>query len=58
MKKFPEAARSAVEASLSQAVPAWRQEASTEAGMQVLRGGCRAALEAARKAMAAYQCEW
>jgi hypothetical protein len=36
----------------------WRQAAQTETGKATLAAGCKAALDAAKSSLAAYNCEW
>ena len=36
----------------------WRQAAQTETGKAGLAAGCKAALDAAKSSLTAYNCEW
>ena len=54
----PETNRAAMEKGITQMRAAWRQAAQTEDGKQNLANACKSALDSAKQAMAAYNCEW
>lgn len=54
----PEAGRATMEKNIAQMRAAWKQAAQTDAGKQGLPTACKTALDSAKQAMAAYNCEW
>lgn len=56
--KVPEAARANMKKTFAMITAAWKKQAGTDAGKKALAMGCSKAHEAAKKAMAAYKCEW
>lgn len=54
--KVPEAGRAMVRQGLDQTKAQWKQAASTPEGKAGLATGCKAAMDAAKAAMAAYGC--
>ncbi|MBW2733678.1 MAG: hypothetical protein JRH20_14920 [Deltaproteobacteria bacterium] len=56
--KVPEAARAAMKKGIVTMAAAWKKAAATDAGKKAMATACTNALEAAKKGMAAYKCEW
>ena len=56
--KIPEASRGAMEQGLNTMKEAWKKAAETEAGKAGLANACKMALDAAKKSMGAFGCEW
>ena len=56
--KIPEASRGAMEQGLNTMREAWKKAAETEAGKAGLANACKMAMDAAKKSMGAFGCEW
>ncbi len=56
--KVPEAAREAMEKGLNMARDGWKKMAGDEAQRAALGAACKTAMEAAKQATTAYNCEW
>jgi hypothetical protein len=56
--KVPEAARAQMKGAFDQMKDAWRKAAATPEGKTGLATGCKMALDGAKKAMAAYKCDF
>ena len=56
--KVPEAARAQMKTAFDQMKDAWKKAAATPEGKTGLATGCKMALETAKKAMAAYKCDF
>jgi hypothetical protein len=56
--KVPEAGRTAMKSGMDQTREAWKKAAATAEGKAALAAGCKTAMEAAKKATAAFNCEW
>lgn len=56
--KIPEANRAAMEQGLNTMKDAWKKAAETEAGKAGLANACKMAMDAAKKSMGAFGCEW
>jgi hypothetical protein len=56
--KVPEAARAQMKSAFDQMKDAWRKAAATPEGKTGLATGCKMAMDAAKKAMAAYKCDF
>jgi outer membrane murein-binding lipoprotein Lpp len=56
--KVPEAARAAYKTSFETTRKSWKEAAATASGKAGLAQGCKAALDAAKKSMTSFGCEW
>lgn len=56
--KVPEAGRAAMKSGMDQTREAWKKAAATAEGKAALGAACKTAMEAAKKATAAFNCEW
>lgn len=56
--KIPDVAKTSMRDAFDQQRKAWKAAAATPAGKAAMEAGCKQAMEAAKQAMAAYDCKW
>jgi hypothetical protein len=56
--KIPDAAKTSMKSSFDQIRKSWKDAAATPAGKAGLAMGCKSAMDSAKQAMAAYDCQW
>ncbi|MBN2192160.1 MAG: hypothetical protein JW751_05040 [Polyangiaceae bacterium] len=56
--KIPDAAKTTMKQSFDQMRKSWKDSASNPAAKAALATGCKQAMESAKTAMAAYDCQW